>query len=215
SIATLCGQTRHAPLARTSSWTCKVLWRTAATTAELSRVKYVHVRDFTFRSQNSWNARPKVGAFSWRHIDCFAIRSTVAIRGPFASIRRTVSIAIRWWLCRDVRKRTSLFARKATSKVATSATAVLPIPVGAWASRCRPSAGARRASAKKSAWPARTRTNGHGIETDAGRTGAVSSIALISDLDRGDDFLRREGGYVFWRGQRVAIRGGPVGDRSQ
>src|SRR2546428_529836 len=118
-----------------SSCTWSVRWRTAVTTAELSRVKNAHVRDLTFWSQNSWNARPYAGAPSWRHIDCFAIRSTVAIRGPLASIRRTVSIAMRCWLCRDVRNRTSLFARSAYSTDATKATAVLPmlrlwVPIG-------------------------------------------------------------------------------------
>src|SRR5207247_6463403 len=200
------GQTAHAPLARTSSCTWSVRWRTAATTAELSRVKNAHVRDFTLWSQNSWNARPYAGALSWRHIDCFAIRSTVAIRGPLASIRRTVSIAMRCWLCLDVRNSTSLFARTANSRDATRATAVFPIPVGAWARRWRPSSIALRASARKSAWPSRTRAKGHGIRTAVGRTGTGATSASKTNLHRGDDISGRDGMKDFRRERAEVLR---------
>src|SRR5712692_6474182 len=114
---------------------------------------------------------------------------------------------MRCWLCRDVRKRTSLFARRANSSDATRATAVLPIPVGAWASRCRPSSIAPRASARKSAWPSRTRSNGQGMRTALGRRAGDGASVSNSDLHKvGRPRLARYEGLPEGEGRKYSGR---------
>jgi len=117
---------------------------------------------------------------------CLAITSTADTAAPFAWIRFRVSIAIRCWLCLDVRNRIVPPRSSATSRAATRATAVFPIPVGAWARRWAPARRASRASERNSAWPPRTRSNGHGIRGRAPRDGNASNRSMAIRVTRAE-----------------------------
>src|SRR5207245_8670505 len=65
--------------------------------------------------------------------------------------------------------------------------------------RWRPSSIALRASARKSAWPSRTRSKGHGIRTAVGRRGNAATSASTTELHRGDDTSGRDGMKDFRR----------------